>query len=107
MRGMREIRLSGSCLKVIAMTAMVIDHIALYFVSNGWLYESLRGIGRIAFPIFAFLIAEGYRHTHKKWEYGRNLLMFAFMIILNWVINNFDIFSIFIIFATIIKTSSR
>ena len=30
-----------------------------------------------------------------------------FMIILNWVINNFDIFSIFIIFATIIKTSSR
>jgi hypothetical protein len=29
------------------------------------------------------------------------------MIILNWVINNFDIFSIFIIFATIIKTSSR
>jgi hypothetical protein len=29
------------------------------------------------------------------------------MIILNWVVNNFDIFSIFIIFATIIKTSSR
>ena len=51
---MREIRLSGSCLKVITMTAMVIDHIALYFVSNGWLYESMRGIGRIAFPILLF-----------------------------------------------------
>ena len=87
---MREIRLSGSCLKVIAMTAMVIDHIALYFVSNGWLYESMRGIGRIAFPIFAFLIAEGYRHTHKKWEYGRNLLMFAFISEIPWMLLHTD-----------------
>ena len=30
-----------------------------------------------------------------------------FMIILNWVINNFEVFSIFLIFAAIIKTSSR
>ena len=90
MRRMREIRLSGSCLKVIAMTAMVIDHIALYLVSNGWLYESMRGFGRIAFPIFAFLIAEGYRHTHKKWEYGRNLLMFAFISEIPWMLLHTD-----------------
>ena len=56
--------LSGSALKVIAMISMVIDHIALYLMEYGTvLYETMRCIGRIAFPVFAFLIAEGFIHT--------------------------------------------
>lgn len=87
---MREIHLSGSCLKVIAMVTMAIDHIACYFISSGWEYECMRGIGRIAFPIFAFLIAEGYRHTRRKWDYGRNLLIFAFISEIPWMLLHTD-----------------
>lgn len=43
--------LSGSILKVIAMISMVIDHIALYLMEDDTiLYETMRCIGRIAFP---------------------------------------------------------
>ena len=82
--------LSGSSLKVIAMVTMVIDHTACYFVSGGWEYECMRGIGRMAFPIFAFLIAEGYRHTRRKWDYGRNLLIFAFISEIPWMLLHTD-----------------
>ena len=45
--------LSGSTLKVIAMISMVIDHVALYLMEHGTvLYETMRCIGRIAFPVF-------------------------------------------------------
>jgi len=87
---MREKHLSGSCLKVIAMVTMVIDHTACYFVSDGWQYECMRGIGRIAFPIFAFLIAEGYQHTRRKWDYGRNLLIFASISEIPWMLLHTD-----------------
>ncbi|MFA6719629.1 MAG: TraX family protein [Prevotella sp.] len=87
---MRNQCLSGSSLKVIAMVTMVIDHTACYFVSGGWEYECMRGIGRIAFPIFAFLIAEGYRHTRRKWDYGRNLLIFALISEIPWMLLHTD-----------------
>ena len=46
--------LSGNVLKLIACVAMVIDHVGVMFFP----YEdSLRIIGRLAFPIFAFMIA--------------------------------------------------
>lgn len=51
--------LSGSALKVIALISMVIDHVALYLMEQGTLlYETMRCIGRIAFPVFAFLIGK-------------------------------------------------
>lgn len=57
---------SGSALKVIAMISMVIDHVALYLMEDDTiLYETMRCIGRIAFPVFAFLIAEGFIHTRN------------------------------------------
>ena len=84
--------LSGSMLKVIAMLAMLIDHTAfilapvLPFLTKGLftlgnanitLYWIMRKIGRIAFPLFCFLITEGYTHTRSKLKYGINLLIFA------------------------------
>ena len=63
--------LSGSALKVIAVISMTIDHVALYVLAGYlsmqelWLYDVLRGIGRQAFPIFAFLVIEGFYHTHN------------------------------------------
>ena len=70
--------LSGSALKVIALISMVIDHVALYLMEQGTLlYETMRCIGRIAFPVFAFLIAEGFIHTKNRYRYFFTLLGFA------------------------------
>lgn len=67
--------LSSNWLKIIAMTAMVIDHWSVIFIgpeTTVWRY-----IGRIAFPIFAFMIAEGAVHTKNKLLYAARLLAFA------------------------------
>lgn len=72
--------LSGSSLKVIAMITMAIDHTAIfipYFREQPMLYLAMRIIGRIAFIVFAFLLAEGFIHTHNRKKYGRNLIIFA------------------------------
>jgi len=88
--------LSGSWLKVIAVVTMLIDHIAsvllredpiLIFSVLGravTLYEIMRTIGRIAFPLFAFLLVEGFIHTSNRKKYGTNLLAFAFISELPW-----------------------
>lgn len=84
-----EFGLSGSALKVIAMISMVIDHIALYLMEYGTvLYETMRCIGRIAFPVFAFLIAEGFIHTKSRYRYFFTLLGFAVISEIPWYLLN-------------------
>jgi hypothetical protein len=61
-------------LKLLAVLAMVIDHIGLFFFPEIFL---LRIIGRISFPIFAWLIAHGARRTRDVNLYGIRLLMLA------------------------------
>lgn len=81
--------LSGSALKVIAMISMVIDHIALYLMEHGTvLYETMRCIGRIAFPVFAFLITEGFIHTRSRYRYFLTLLGFAVISEIPWYMLN-------------------
>ena len=78
------IKINRMALKWVALITMFIDHIGAIigqavFESWGlvWLYFVLRVIGRISFPIFAFFIAEGWRHTHSKARYALTLLAFA------------------------------
>lgn len=59
-------RLSGNALKLIAAVSMLIDHIGLMFFPG---LRILRIIGRLAFPIFAFMIAEGCRYTRSRARY--------------------------------------
>ena len=91
--------MSGSWLKIIAITSMFIDHLTAYYLRlypafveplftighhDITYYFLLRSIGRIAFPIFAFLIVEGFQHTHDRKKYGLNLFIFALISELPW-----------------------
>ncbi len=81
--------LCGSTLKVIAMISMVIDHVALYLMEHGTvLYETMRCVGRIAFPVFAFLIAEGFIHTRSRYRYFFTLLGLAVISEIPWYLLN-------------------
>ena len=75
--------MSGAKLKYIAFASMFIDH-----VNKAILYPNINGrtslvisdlfdiIGRIAFPIFMFLLVEGYFKTKNRWKYLGCLVSF-------------------------------
>lgn len=97
--------LSGSTIKMIAVISMLVDHLAAgllgrYLTINGyfsldhsdmvqveqWMqqnmtlfasYTVMRMIGRIAFPIYCFLLVEGFEHTSNRMKYAARLLIFA------------------------------
>lgn len=63
-------------LKLIALITMIIDHYGAIFYNNVDIY---RIMGRIAFPIYCFILVEGYIHTSNIKKYGQKLLIFAFI----------------------------
>ncbi len=66
--------LDGTTLKIIAMICMVFDHVGdNFFPEQTW----MRIIGRIALPIFAFCVAEGFSHTHDRGKYLLRMGIFA------------------------------
>ena len=60
-------------LKLIACLSMLIDH-AAYIFDGSWEW---RAVGRLAFPIYCFLLAEGVFHTRDPKKYGLRLLIAA------------------------------
>jgi len=66
--------LSGNILKIIAAVCMTIDHIGYIFFPN---IAVFRIIGRVAFPIFAYMIAEGCRYTKNKLKYFLTIFVLA------------------------------
>jgi len=66
--------LDGTVLKIIAMVSMVFDHVGdMFFPDVLW----PRMIGRLAMPLFAFCITEGYIHTRDKKKYLIRMGVFA------------------------------
>ena len=53
-------------LKILAMISMTLDHIGLLLLPR-WIL--LRVLGRLAMPIYAYMIAEGCRHTRDRKRY--------------------------------------
>lgn len=89
-----KIKLSSDNLKIIAIVLMVIDH-AAYSLLNTYLvkffdqitpeeytslhnlYSVLRAFGRLAFPIFAFFLVEGFFRTRNVFKYAIRLAIMA------------------------------
>ena len=89
--------LSACTLKIIACITMFIDHFGSAVLEKGYLNPSISGIpessslynsllilntvcrsvGRLAMPIFYFLMVEGFIHTRSRWKYLINMLIFA------------------------------
>lgn len=68
--------LSSAALRNLALLLMFMDHVgAVLLPQQLW----LRAVGRLAFPIFAFQIGEGYRHTSNWKSYLGRLLLFALL----------------------------
>ena len=66
--------LDGGTLKCIAAALMLTDHVGAILLPE---VPVLRCVGRLAFPIFAFFIAEGYAHTRDFGRYFRRLAILA------------------------------
>lgn len=85
---------STDMLKITAMITMLIDHIGAGILENLMhsaalspetrstlldIDQILRLIGRIAFPLFCYLLVQGFLHTRSRIKYAGNLLLFAFL----------------------------
>lgn len=70
----QKFNISSFGLHILAMVLMTCDHMwAMLFPSSEW----LTCIGRLAYPVFAFMIAEGYARTHDLKKYMLRLLFWA------------------------------
>ncbi len=78
--------LSAAALKYLACLSMLLDHIGLLLFPQSVL---LRDLGRLAFPIFAFMLANGYLHTANYWRYLLRLVLFAagFQWFFAWIVS--------------------
>lgn len=74
MNNLKYFNITSATLHIIAMAFMLCDHLwATIIPGNDW----LTCIGRVAFPIFAFMIVEGYFHTGNLRKYVMRLLLLA------------------------------
>ncbi|MBQ2502728.1 MAG: hypothetical protein II528_00190 [Lachnospiraceae bacterium] len=82
--------ITAATLKWIAVITMIIDHFGAsileawmtrstlpYIPSMGFIDLLIRAVGRLAFPIFIFLMVEGLYHTRNRWKYLGRLVLLA------------------------------
>ena len=82
LRAMLAKGLSGNALKLVAIVAMTVDHLAwmgieTYQQAETPLQIALHSIGRLTAPIMFFFVAEGYHHTHNFRRYLGRLFLLA------------------------------
>lgn len=68
--------ISRTGLKGLAAASMVVDHVGVVLLPQLWL---LRCVGRLAFPIYAFFLAQGFRYTKSRARYLARLAGFALL----------------------------
>ena len=70
----KKCRFSANTLKIIAIVSMITDHVGFVFFPHELIF---RYIGRIAFPIYCFLLTEGFFHTRSIYRYLARMGLFA------------------------------
>lgn len=89
--------LSGNTLKIIAAISMFIDHFGFILFPR---VQIFRIIGRLAFPIFAFMISEGAKYTRNKSKYLLTVFSVGVVCFLGYLIfNKTTVFSIMTTFS--------
>ena len=81
--------LNSFYLKIIAFVLMTFDHIGVFMEMNGFAVEVtsiFRIIGRLAFPLFIFLMVEGVRHTKNYGKYAIRLGIVALIVLVAEII---------------------
>lgn len=78
-----KLMLSSAVLQWVAAIAMLLDHAGLFLFGGYW---PLRLIGRIALPIYMFMLVEGFTHTHSRPKYLMRISIFALISELPWFI---------------------
>ena len=66
--------INGTVLKIFALICMTVDHIGLFLLNNN---SYCRAIGRLAFPLFAYFIAEGCFYTKNRKKYLLKIAIFG------------------------------
>ena len=74
MKGKNVNGITSFGLHILAMILMLCDHLWATLLSD---FSWLTWIGRIAFPLFAFMIVEGFFHTKDRKKYILRMLIFA------------------------------
>lgn len=86
-------------IKYIAVIAMLIDHVAVFFLAPGIaeastariaLYAAMRVIGRLTGPIMIFFLVEGFIHTSSRRKYGARLFVFGLLSQIPYVLSHYN-----------------
>ncbi|GCF92901.1 fimbrial assembly protein fimC [Enterococcus florum] len=99
-------RLDAATLKLLAIIGMTLDHIAIVFAPQ--LSLGIRilfySCGGITFPIMAYLLVEGYKHTSNVKRYGQRLLLFALLAFVPfaWAMHSFVLNVLFTLFLGLV-----
>ncbi len=95
---MSEYSLNRNQIKYIAIIAMIIDHIAMFFLAPGEngslpgvaLYSTMRVIGRLTGPLMLYFLVEGFIYTSSRMKYGVRLLVFGLISQIPYALSHYN-----------------
>ena len=94
-----NLKLNRNEIKYLAIIAMLIDHIAMFFLSAGLseaalsrvaAYSVMRVVGRLTAPIMLFFLVEGFTYTSSRKKYGVRLFVFGLISQIPYALSHYN-----------------